>query len=113
MSAIASLFNVPSNETELNSWAFAHAAHHRDINRTIYLATGRELPEFVLDPFNPKESGVWLYQHQVMHQNQDAALGISGYDLLEVDFTDAGQFAGWILLNANEHVQAADILRIG
>ena len=113
MSAIAALYNVPSNEFELNSWAFAHAAHHRDINRTIYIATGVELAEYVLDPFNPQNIGVWLYQHQVMHQNQDEVLGISGYDLLEVDWRDKDQLAGWILLNATEHMQAANILRIG
>ena len=95
------------------SWAFAHAAHHRDINRTISLATGTQLPEYVLDPFDTDNAGVWLYQHQLMHQNQDAALGIAGYDLLDVQWEDAGQLAGWILLNANEHMQAADILRIG
>lgn len=113
MSAIAALYNVPSNESEFNSWSFAHAAHHRDINRTIYLATGTLLQDYVLDPFNPQNIGVWLYQHQLMHENQDAVLGISGYDLLDVDWKDQDQLAGWILLNATEHMQAANILRIG
>ena len=113
MSAVAALYNVPSTRSELNIWAFAHAAHHRDINRTIYLATGTQLPEYVLDPLNPENIGVWMYQHQLMHQNQDAVLGISGYDLLDAELQDANQLAGWILLNATEHMQAADILRIG
>ena len=35
MSGIASLYNVPSNDEELTTWAFAHAAHHADINRVL------------------------------------------------------------------------------
>ena len=113
MSAIAALYNVPSTDSEFNSWAFAHAAHHRDIARVIYEVTGTQLPEFVLDPMDPENSQIWIYQHQLMHQNQDAILGIAGYDLLEVDWQDDGQRAAWVLLNANEHLQAANILGIG
>jgi hypothetical protein len=113
MSSIAALYNVPSTEPEFASWSFAHAAHHRDINRTIYLATGVLLTDYVLDPFDPNNPGVWLYQHQRMHENQDAILSIPGYDLLDVVWNDPQQLAGWILLNATEHMQAADILRIG
>ena len=113
MSAIAALYNVPSTEPEFNTWAFAHAAHHRDIDRAIYMATGTEVQAYVLDPFDRANPGVWLYQHQLMHQNEDAILGISGYDLLDVDWNDQNQLAGWILLNATEHMQAANILRIG
>lgn len=113
MSSIASLYNVPSNRPELDSWAFAHMAHHRDINRLIYQLTGTSLPEYILDPLNPRDGGVWLDQHQKMHENMDAILGIAGYDLLDVDFEDSAQVAGWILLNASEHQQASDILGIG
>lgn len=113
MSGVAALYNVPSTQAELDDWAFAHAAHHRDINRRIYQLRGQQLPEFILDPFDTNDSGTWLYQHQAMHTNQDALLGISGYDLLDIDFRDKNEFAGWIFLNADEHVQAANILEIG
>ena len=113
MSSVASLYNVPSTQDELNDWSFAHAAHHRDINRIIYQRLKLELPEFVLDPLDINDTGTWLYQHQAMHTNQDAILGISGYDLLDVDFKDKNEFAGWIFLHADEHVQAASILEIG
>ena len=113
MSAIAALFNVPSTTNELNDWAFAHAAHHRDINRTVQMLTGKELPEYILDPINPKDMGVWLYQHQDLHFQTDNVLGIAANDLLDVDWEDRNQLAGWIFLNSNEHYQAANILGIG
>lgn len=114
--AIAAIANIPGTEEELAQWAFAHQAHHVDINAAIYRIFSVALPQYVLDPFspaNPEGMGIWIYQHQQMHANQDYILGISGYNLVDVDFTDRGQLANWIALNFNEHLQAADILSVG
>lgn len=113
MSGIATLFNVPTTVEELGSWATAHMAHHRDINRGIYQLTGISFPEFILDPIDPRDTNVWEDQHQLMHTNMDAVLGIGGFDLSNVDFTKPELLAGWIQLNANEHYQASNILQIG
>lgn len=116
MSAVAAIYNVPSTKDELDAWSFAHAAHHNDIIRRLLelgVAKGGSLDQYVLDPFNPKEPGVWLYQHQVMHQQMDPLLGIDGFDLLDADFSSQDNFAGWVWLNAQEHFQAANILGIG
>lgn len=113
MSGVAGLYNVPSTPEEWGTWAFVHAAHHRDINRVLYQDTGETLPEFILDPLNPKDVSVWLYQHQLMHDSQNAILGIDGSDLLDVDFTNQSELAGWIWLNSVEHFQAANTLGIG
>ena len=113
MSCVASLFNVPSKQNELDDWSFSHAAHHRDINRVIFQLLKISLAEYVLDPLNVKDAETWLYQHQLMHQAQDEILGIAGLDLLDVNFDDKNEFAGWIFANATEHVQAAQVLRIG
>lgn len=113
MSAIAALFNVPNTRNDLSVWATAHMSHHRDIQRRIYELTGANLPEFILDPINPDDSNVWENQHQIMHQNMDAILGISGYDLTGVDFKNSEALAAWIQLNASEHYQASNILEIG
>lgn len=114
MSAVAAIFNVPSTQEEFNIWSFAHAAHHIDIIRKIYELTGKELQhQYVLDPFDKNNAGVWIYQHQLMHQEMDPLLGIAGYDLLDVNFTNPNEFAGWVWLDAQEHYQAANILSIG
>ena len=113
MSDIAGLYNVPSTQNELNTWAFAHAAHHADINRVIFQLTGTLLSSYILDPLDPNNAETWLYQHQAMHQQFDALLSIEGYDLLDVDFKDPNQLAGWVFLNASEHYAAAQTLEIG
>lgn len=113
MSSVASLYNVPSSDQELETWSFAHAAHHRDVNARIYLLTKIALAEYVLDPFNPQDSGVWVYQHQQMHSIVDQILGIDGFDLSDVDFGDTGSLAAFVYLNGNEHYQMANILNLG
>jgi len=113
MSGIADLYNVPSTPDELAQWAFAHMAHHRDINARIYLLVKVALPEYILDPIDPNGSGDWEYQHQQMHDNQNQILGIQGQDLTSLDWKDERLLAGWVFLNANEHVQASNILEIG
>lgn len=113
MSGIANLYNVPNSDSERAEWSFSHAAHHRDINLAIYNALKIALPEYLLDPLNPNDTGVWEYQHQLMHDNNNAILGIQGQDLTEVDWKNQRLLAAWIWLNVNEHVQAANILGIG
>lgn len=113
MSAVADLYNVPSTDTERAQWAFAHMAHHRDIIRRLYELVGVTLPEYSLDPVDPSNTGQWEYQHQLMHDAQNQLLGISGFDLSEVSWKDQNLLTGWIWLNGNEHLQAADILEIG
>lgn len=110
--ALASLFNVPSTDTERAQWAFSHMAHHRDINRKIYELIGIALPEFILDPVNIEDSGTWEYQHQTMHNNQNSILGIAGFDLTGLDWKNQNELAGWIFLDAVEHRQASDILEL-
>lgn len=113
MSAVAGLYNVPGTPSEWSQWAFINMAHHRDIFRLIYAQQSILLPEFILDPLNPDDPGVWLYQHQRMHEDQNEALGIDGYNLVDVDLSDPEELAGWIYLHSSEHLQAANILGIG
>ena len=113
MSGIAGIFNVPSNQEELDTWATIHATHHLNIINRIFQLTGSELQQFVIDPINLADPGTFLLQHQQMHNDMDAILGIGGFNLLDVDFKDKNEFAGWIWLNAQEHYQASNTLGIG
>lgn len=113
---IAALLNLPSGPTELMQWSFCHAASHADIVRVIFQNSGTNLSSFVLDPFNPyngAELEAWLANHQIMHNQMDAKLGISGYDLSEVDWNDQIGLTEWIQFNFNEHLQVSTALGIG
>lgn len=109
---LADIANIPSSPESMAVWAFAHMAHHRDINRVIFQNTGNRLAEFPLDQFNPNDMGVWIYQHQEMHNNQNAVLAIAGNDLTDVDWNSKGELATWIVLNFNEHYQAGNKLGV-
>jgi hypothetical protein len=111
--SLAALFNVPQTQDQLAQWSFVNAAAHADIVRVVFQNRNTALASYVLDPINPDDLETWLYQHQVMHQQMDAVLGIAGFDLLDVDWTDRGQFAAWIQSHASEHVQAGQILNLG
>lgn len=110
--AIAALYNIPTIPRELDDWSFDHMVHHRDVNDQIFLATGIRIDEYVLDPVDPHDLGQWEYQHQAMHQAVNAVLGISGFDLSDVDFLHTDKLAGFIIQNAVEHRQWADIVGI-
>lgn len=111
--SVAGIFNVPTDENTLNEWAFSHMASHRDIIRVIYQVLKVALPEYSLDPVNPNNTGVWERQHQQMHQEMNTLLGTSGFNLLGLDWHDENKLAAWIQLNAVEHRQVSDLLRLG
>ena len=113
MSGLADLYNVPATDEERTQWSFAHMAHHRDINEKIYVLLKLALPEYILDPLDPNDTGQWEYQHQLMHDNQNEILGIQGQDLTGINWKNQNLLSGWIWLNASEHYQASQILEIG
>jgi len=113
MSGIASLFNIPGTPEEANSWAFAHASHHRDIIKAIFEQYRTSLPEYVLEPLPLRDMSTWVYQHQQMHNDMNQITGISGYNLSNVDWQNIESRSGWIFSNAAEHTRIAGVLRIG
>ena len=48
-----------------------------------------------------------LPHHQEMHDAIDALYGVPGYDLIDVNWQDQDQRAGWVWLNAQLHFAEA------
>lgn len=109
---LGNIANVPADQQSTDEWAFSHAAHHRDINRAIFEKFGAVIPDFILDPFDPNDTGTFGYQHQQMHNLQNAILGISGNDLVDVSWQNEEERSQWIDLNMREHLQANAILGV-
>lgn len=110
---VASIYQHPHTADEMAVWSFAHQAHHRDIARVIFELAAIRLDEFVLDPFDPKEEEGWLTTHQIMHDQMNEVLGISGSALSAVDWSNPDQLQAWLSKHGNEHFQAGTILNIG
>ncbi len=110
---VATLFQRPETADEFSTWSFTHQAMHRDIARVIFEVSGIRLDEFVLDPFDPKDEASWATTHQIMHEQMNRVLGISGFPLNAVDWSNSDQLETWLRVHGNEHFQAGQILNIG
>lgn len=110
--ALATLYNVPSSANELNVFSFSNQNEHVKIAAAFQLQVSVTTPQFVLDPIPLNDMGVWLQQHQVLHNIMNGLLGTNSNDLTDVNFRDPSQLSEWIWLHAQEHYQAADILRL-
>jgi hypothetical protein len=111
---VAALLNIPTTQDQFNDWSFAHAAHHRDCIRAAETKGSTGLNEFILDPVDLVNGfGQWIYTHQTMHNQMNAALGTEGFDLTDTNWQDQGEFAAWIQNNENEHYQWATVLGVG
>lgn len=109
---LASIQNIPDDDISFQQWAFSHAGHHTDLNRRIYELFNIAVPGYVLYPFSQADESIWEYYHQITHSNMDAVLGITGNNLLGINWKDQGELSVWIELNFSEHLQASAILGV-
>jgi len=112
MMSLANIFNTPASEHDFMVWSFSNMDQHRQIVTAIAAQKKLDLPLFPLDPIPMHDIEGWARQHQESHNDFTQALGIGGVDLTDVNLKDPGELAAWIRLHANEHLQAAQILRI-
>lgn len=110
--ALATLYNVPGTENEMNVFSFNNQAEHVKIAQALFTNFSIPVPTFVLDPLPVNDPGTWLQQHQTLHNIMNGTLGTNSNDLTDVSFKDPKQLSEWIWLHAQEHFQAADILRL-
>ena len=111
--ALANLTEIPRTPNDYGEWSFANMASHRDIIRVLFQLTSERLDEYVLDPFDPKNMGNWPYLHQIMHDQMNRALGIGGFILSGIDWSNPHRVSGWIQAHANEHFRVSSILNLG
>lgn len=113
---LATLFNIPSDPFAFQQFSFSNAEHHVLIANAIQTLYNQATPAYILDPIPVLDSqggaGVWLYNHQAVHNFQNAVLGIAGNDLTGVDWQKPDEVADWINLHAEEHRTAATRLGI-
>lgn len=107
------IYAQPSTAEDWAAWAFNHAANHYDWISAASLQKNQNLTQFCFNPLNPDALGVFLYQHQIAHNQANALLGFPGFDLLSLDWQDKEAFAEWILLNGDEHQRISAALNLG
>lgn len=104
-------FSVASNEVEISP----NVVNTVNIGDSIQFlpVAPVNLTQFILDPMDPDNLGMWFYQHQEMHNQVNALLATTGYDLLSYDWDDPDEFAEWLRLNGDEHTRINAALNIG
>jgi len=107
------LYAVPETQDDWRKWSFNHAANHYDIVNAIQEQKNVQVEQFILDPMDPTNLGIWFYWHQTMHDQANAVLGTSGYNFLSLDWTNPDQFQEWLRLNGDNHVRMSAALEIG
>lgn len=110
--SVADIFNIPTTDAELATWSTLHMILHRGENRAVFEQFNVLLTEFILDPIDPSPNSAWFQQHQTMHNNIDALVGVAQFDLIDVDWTNAAQRAGWFQGHAQLHRQETDALEV-
>lgn len=108
--ALATLYNVPMSDNEINVFSFANQDEHNKIAMAIASQYSIQTPSYVLDPMPIQDLGTWLEQHQILHNVMNGIAGQESNDLTDVDFTDEAQRTEWIWLHAQEHYKVADFL---
>ncbi len=110
--ALATLYNVPGTVNELNIFSFSNMDEHNKIAAAIASKYSISVPSFVLDPIPLNDMGVWLQQHQVLHNIMNGVLGTNSDDLTDINFRDPNQLSQWIWLHAQEHYQTGALLHL-
>jgi hypothetical protein len=107
------LYGVPEDKEQLARWSFVHAVHHYDIIRVTFQNNGNRLVQYILDPFNPVPYDLWIYQHQVMHNQMNQLYGVTGQDLTGLDWNDPHILHDWINDHYAEHAAVGQKLGLG
>lgn len=107
------LYNTPRDETGWLEWGSAHQLDHFEIARQIFAKFQQQ--QIIVAPIDPIPLRAdllpgWALNHQAIHTQQNAILGINGSDLTGVDFRRPQEVAIWIFLHAKEHYAAASAL---
>ena len=107
------LYSAPADQDEWQAWAFNHAAIHYDIVNALQTQKNvAGLQQFMLHPIDFGNFGIFLYYHQTMHNQANAALGTSGFDLLEVDLNNPSDLRQWLQMNGDEHQRFNAVLQV-
>lgn len=112
--SLATLQNEPSTHDEATfaEFSFSNQDSHNKIVNAVFSQKGISLPIYTLDPIPLFDMGVWLRNHQQMHNDMNGVTGVSGNDLSSVDWNNEEQKSYWMQLHWAEHQQNEQALGI-
>jgi hypothetical protein len=112
--SLEAVWLIPSDAERSGTFSFSNMDEHVKASLAVFKKYGVNLQLYPLDPMPPVDSelrGLWAYQHQAMHNDLDAVLGVgSGPDLSSIDWNSREQLIVWAQLHAPRHMLYAQTL---
>lgn len=108
--ALPHILYPPPTKGGWQEWLYQHFTQHKDIigavqqTRGLSLTLGRIWP---IDPSDKAQLEVFLEDHQQMHNEMNALLGVQGNDLSDVDFQNKKEADVFYWFNYQEHLAAS------
>ena len=103
---------MPHDARAWQQFSWNNKQSHDAIRQAIFAQGNIRLNDYVLEPIAPDDLAGWLERHAQTHIEMNAALGVQGQDLQDVDLKDERQLVAWVFLHWQEHntiVQALGI----
>lgn len=107
---LASVLYPSPTESGWEEWSFANYEHHLAIEEGLLQVLGIVATPFRIWPVNGAQFRDWQEQHQQSHTLFNRALGITGRDLTDLDFTDRSKADAWYFEHFIQHQAAAKTL---
>jgi len=109
---LADLINFATEGATAARWTLANMDLHRRSADAVQVQKNKTLQIYPVDPIFPGDWESWLQNHQQMHNDLNATLGISGNDFSQLDLNNKIAVDNWVQLHFEEHRQQAAALNI-
>lgn len=108
--SLAQILYPPPTHQGWKEWSWANFQHHLALESAILQLKGVQVASFRLWPVTEHDLKDWLQAHQEAHNAINAALGISGQDLSELDLKNKTKRDDWFYVHELQHQAAAQLL---
>lgn len=106
------LAEIPRTKEQWDRWSYANRLEHQSILAAIQAKGGGNLPYYIIEPINFQQFDIFLQNHQQLHLDMTAAVGVQSVDLQDVDLKNESQMVSWIWLHQLDHRNVSEALGI-
>ena len=110
---LSGLLNIPHTNDQWSWFSWNHRLSHDRIRQGIKDKLGLNLTDFIVDPMDPHAMDQFLQNNSQLHTDMNAALGLPGINLQDIDLSKDNQKSAWIQYHFLEHYYAEAKLQVG
>ena len=107
------LLNIAHTNDQWSWFSWNHRLSHDRIRQGIKDKLGLNLTDYSVDPMDPHAMDQFLQNNAQLHTDMNAALGLPGIDLFDIDLSKENQKSAWFWFHFIEHQTAENKLQVG